>query len=472
MPDNSKFVGRDEFAAAVKDGCADGLALFKAIPTEVKAIDETRRTIDFVISTAAVDRMKDSVSVSGWNYDNFMKSPVVLWAHDSSIPPVARAVSVTKSNDALMSTALFMERDISPFADSVFRMYIGKFLSAVSVGFIPVSYSFSKEQGREYGLDFSAQELLEYSCCPVPANPEALISARAKGIDTEPLREWAEKLLDEGGSVMVPRDLLEETFRAAKTPRTVRQKYLSKDAADWKVGAARDLPVDDADAWDGPAASKRMLDAAGFDGETPDAAKAARGFLIHDAANPTLRGSYKLPFADIVGGELKAIKGGVSAAKGRLDQTDAPAPVLDDAKTVLEAYEKKVGEMVPAKAIGDGNAPTGSCGRGKDAECGMKNPAECAVHAPPADKAIAAPEVKSGRKISSANEALLRKAMDHHASATECIKAVLDSNAAAEPDGDEPDADDPQSILVPLTPEDKRAKRIREAKALKDSVQT
>jgi hypothetical protein len=32
------------------------------------------------------------------------------------------------------------------------------------------------------------------------------------------------------------------------------------------VGAARDLPIDDADAWDGPAAAKRMLDEAGFDG--------------------------------------------------------------------------------------------------------------------------------------------------------------------------------------------------------------
>jgi hypothetical protein len=42
----------------------------------------------------------------------------------------------------------------------------------------------------------------------------------------------------------------------------------------------------DAEAWDGAAAAKRMLDDAGFDGDSPDVAKAARGFLIHDAANP------------------------------------------------------------------------------------------------------------------------------------------------------------------------------------------
>ena len=45
--------------------------------------------------------------------------------------------------------------------------------------------------------------------------------------------------------------------------------------------------------------------------------------------------------------------------------------------------------------------------------------------------------MKAGRRIGSANEALLREALDHHASATKCIKDVLDSN-----DGDEPDDDD------------------------------
>ena len=47
-------------------------------------------------------------------------------------------------------------------------------------------------------------------------------------------------------------------------------------------------------------------------------------------------------------------------------------------------------------------------------------------------------KVRSGRSISGANEALLREALDHHASATRCVKDVLKSNAAAEPD---PDAD-------------------------------
>jgi phage head maturation protease len=51
--------------------------------------------------------------------------------------------------------------------------------------------------------------------------------------------------------------------------------------------------------------------------------------------------------------------------------------------------------------------------------------------------------VRSGRSISRANEELLREAMDHHASATECVKEVLDSNEAAEPDADGTGPGDP-----------------------------
>jgi hypothetical protein len=99
-----------------------------------------------------------------------------------------------------------------------------------------------------------------------------------------------------------------------------------------------DLPLDSSDAWDGGAAAGRMLDAAGIGGDNPDVAKAQRGFLAHDAANATERGSYKLPFADIVGGELKAIAGGIRAAASRLPQNDIPQNCKDSARRVLDHY--------------------------------------------------------------------------------------------------------------------------------------
>lgn len=113
-------------------------------------------------------------------------------------------------------------------------------------------------------------------------------------------------------------------------------------AEDWQVGASRDLAIDDKTAWDGAAAEARMFADAGFDGDNPDPVKARRGFLAYDAGNPKLRGSYKEPFADLIGGELKAIKGGIDAAASRLPQSDLPQAVKDEARKVLDDYEAKM----------------------------------------------------------------------------------------------------------------------------------
>lgn len=121
-----------------------------------------------------------------------------------------------------------------------------------------------------------------------------------------------------------------------------RQPRAAATESEWVVGADRELPIDSADSWDGPAASGRMLDAAGFNGNSPDPAKAKRGFLVWDHHNPNLKGSYKLPFADIVGGELKAVKGGIDASASRLPQTDIPENVRAEARAVLDAYEKRM----------------------------------------------------------------------------------------------------------------------------------
>lgn len=430
-----KLLTVDEFRTSAKDGAKpDGTVVRLAVADPEVGTEESRK-IRFVFSDGSIDRAGDSIDPAGWQTETFVKNPVALWAHDSFSPPIGRASGVGPFGSKLMGDIEFMSADISPFADSIYRMIKAGYVKAVSVGFIPLSWCFSKDKDRPYGIDFTKQELLEISVCPVPCNPNALQEAKAEGIDTGPLREWAERLLDGGGSVMVPRGLLEETFRQAKTPRTVRQKYLAKtEKPEWKVCASDDLQVAESETWDGAAAAKRMLDDAGFDGDTPDVARAARGFLIHDAANPVLRSSYKLPFADVVGGELKAIKSGIIAAKGRLDQTDVPIDVRDEAKEIADDYEQKsvviIEEIIPALE-------------------------------------------KSGRKISTANMALLQEAKDHHASATKCIQDVMDSNASADPDEDDnenPNGDSVPTVVV-LSETAKRAQRLAEAKALRASVE-
>lgn len=154
--------------------------------TEIKALDDSRQ-LDFTISTAAVDRYGDTVAVDGWKLENFRKNPVVLWMHDNSMLPVAKASNIRIEDGKLKARAEFTPPELARFNDTVFAMLKGGFLHATSVGFIPTKYNFVDDPARRFGIDFLEQELLEFSIVTVPANPEALIEGR--GIVGEPAPE-------------------------------------------------------------------------------------------------------------------------------------------------------------------------------------------------------------------------------------------------------------------------------------------
>jgi len=314
------------------DGTGARVAKAIGLEASVLAGDDAERSVDFAISTGALDRYNSTIAVEGWQLANYGKNSVVLWAHDDSIPAIARAEQTRVDGKRLRSRAVFADRDTHPLADTIFRLIKGKFIGAASVGWIPLKWQFVDEEGRGFGIDYLEQELLEWSVVNIPANPECLVEARSVGIDTSPLMVWAERALDLGGMSVIPRDELVALRRAAGAPtqlpaflparRQAIREALERDAADgdasdWKCGAARDLPVEDDDSWDGPAAEKAIFAACGFDGDDPDTAKARRAFLAYDASAPKKRGSYKLPFAKLVDGELKASAAGIRAAASR-----------------------------------------------------------------------------------------------------------------------------------------------------------
>jgi HK97 family phage prohead protease len=218
-----KLLSVADWRAAVKAGATDlGVTgIRKTYDALIEKAPDQELALDFAISTQAVDRDQDTVAVAGWDVANFLKNPVVLWAHNYDSFPVARALSVTQTANALKSRALFMSKELqathpSAFGYTVYQLYVEQFLNAVSVGFIPKKYVMvnDAEAGRQWGYDMLEQELLEYSCVPVPSNPEALVEARGKGIDVTPVREWAERFLqgEQGEGFWAPRDLVERTF--------------------------------------------------------------------------------------------------------------------------------------------------------------------------------------------------------------------------------------------------------------------
>jgi HK97 family phage prohead protease len=179
---------------AAKSG-ADTQALLvrKAlVPDSVEPVEGQTRTVRFILSTAAVDRDGDTIDPKGWDLKSYLKNPVVLWAHDYHSLPVGRATSVAISDGKLVSECEFASHE---FAETVYQLVSGGFLRATSVGFKPRKYTINEER---HGLDFTEQELMEYSIVPVPANPEAVIDmagAKAAGIDVDSLVVWAKSVL-------------------------------------------------------------------------------------------------------------------------------------------------------------------------------------------------------------------------------------------------------------------------------------
>jgi HK97 family phage prohead protease len=154
---------------------------------------EGDRRLTFTITSAAVDRSRDVIAADGWDFTNWKKNPVVLWAHDQRQPPVGRGVKVWREGEVHKATVEFTPAELYPFGYSIFQMCEQGFLQACSVGFNPTTWNWTEDKDRPYGIDFKEQELLEFSIVPVPANPDALISAKAAGIETGLVEEWARK---------------------------------------------------------------------------------------------------------------------------------------------------------------------------------------------------------------------------------------------------------------------------------------
>lgn len=212
-----KLLTADDFRSAAKAGeAAPEGTVFRFSTTEPDVKDEETRTVGFVFSDSTIDHSGDSIDPKGWDLGIFKRNPVALFSHMSWDPPIGRASGVKVQNDKLVGDIEFAAADVYEFADTIYRLVKGKFLNAVSVGFMPKEWAWSSDKDRPYGIDFKKQTLLEISVCPVPCNPNALGEARSIGVDTRPLVEWAERVLDSGETAFLPRKELEGLRTQAK----------------------------------------------------------------------------------------------------------------------------------------------------------------------------------------------------------------------------------------------------------------
>lgn len=164
--------------------------LKRVFTSEIKGIDDKEQTITAYISTSARDRHNESLDPSGVDLSHYKKNPIVLWAHDYSLPPIGKSLWVKRDGEGILAKVKFASTE---FAQEIFQLYKEGFMKAFSVGFIPKEM----EEGdgkKTPRMTYRKWEMLEYSAVPVPANPEALTLAIQKGIlKTESIKTSMEK---------------------------------------------------------------------------------------------------------------------------------------------------------------------------------------------------------------------------------------------------------------------------------------
>ena len=150
-------------------------------------------TLEFVSSDETLDRYSEIISASGWKLDTYRKNPVFQNAHQYGdvIFTLGKAL-VTEVRGGKLFQRVQFATDVNPMAKIAHGLYRGKFLSAVSVGFIPLRWE-DGTQGTPYRRKYLEQELLEVSAVAVPANPNALaLGLKSGAVEKSGLRDLAD----------------------------------------------------------------------------------------------------------------------------------------------------------------------------------------------------------------------------------------------------------------------------------------
>jgi HK97 family phage prohead protease len=160
--------------------------------------------VEFVVSTNALDSHGERIDVNGIDIKEYKNNPVVLWGHDGFNLPIAKATKIWKEGGKLMARAKFYLKD--PFAHKVYDYIVDGYLNAVSIGGMV-------EEWASDGITISKMNMKEFSVVSIPANPEAL--ATAKSLDGNQKAElralangYARKMLEKAdGSNEIQRNI-------------------------------------------------------------------------------------------------------------------------------------------------------------------------------------------------------------------------------------------------------------------------
>jgi len=157
---------------------------YKHLDVDIKGIDDEKHIIRGVFSTADEDRQGEVVDQKSWQLDDYLKNPVILFAHDHAQPAIGKALSLAFNSDGNLEGEIQFAANEYEFANTIFKLYKGGYMRAFSVGFQNEVTEFDDQEDQ---VTLKKNTLFEISTVNVPAN--ALALAKSKGIDTSPLEK-------------------------------------------------------------------------------------------------------------------------------------------------------------------------------------------------------------------------------------------------------------------------------------------
>jgi hypothetical protein len=474
-----QVVSLEDFARFPRAQAAERV-LIRAAGGVADLANSSGRVIRYKFSDASVAR--DDHTIAAWQTQNFRRNPVFLWAHQADEPPIGRVLDDLVDNAGTLTGSVeYAERDLYPFADTIFQMVKGGWLNAVSTSWDPIKWRFSTDKNRPRGIDFELVDLLEISQVPVPALPTALASARAAGIDTGPVYAWAEKILDGGGMMMVPRAELEALRREAKMPAaTPASKHADPAASTSPAKPAigkRGLYEVASLAW--------MMTELGYlqDSVSWEAAWEEDGSAVPGQMLAALKSLGDVLVA-MTAEEVAELIANLDREPGSRQQTKGQALVLglcrlarDASAAATRRYAIKTRSPLTIEAARRLNESFGEWLRGdpskplildSGAELIVVDPL---IGPPPGQEAGATRGQRAGKVLSSKNEAALRDCLDMHSRGCDMLRDVL-AEATGSDGGDLVDTDEgaARTVPPPTDPAAAAARRKRQADALKRKI--
>ena len=158
--------------------------------------DSTDNSLSFVATTAGVKRDGLDINIAGIRTENFMKNPVLLWAHDymGDRLPIGKVTSIRAMKSKMKVRVEFDDQD--DFAMQVKSKLDRGFLNTVSIGW--ETLDFDRETGTVVESD-----LLDVSVVPVPGDPDALVERQKvalRSLGQDLLDRFTDEESDTGGS--------------------------------------------------------------------------------------------------------------------------------------------------------------------------------------------------------------------------------------------------------------------------------